>query len=78
MGSEEDLTIAELARRVAETVQSTAEVRIADRPIPGKLPERYVPSTRRARTELGLQQYIDLPEAIRRTISWYKEFFTRE
>lgn len=34
-------------------------------------PERYVPSTRRARMELGLQQYIDLPEAIRRTIRWY-------
>jgi len=35
-------------------------------PVAGRLPERYVPSTQRARSELGLQEYIDLPEAIRR------------
>ena len=71
MGSEEDLTIAEVATRVAEVIKPPGVVRIADHPAPGMPPERYVPSTRRARMELGLKQYIDLPEAIRRTIQWY-------
>jgi nucleoside-diphosphate-sugar epimerase len=36
------------------------------------LPERYVPSTLRARAELGLEEYIDLAEAIRRTAAWHR------
>ncbi|MFC1957665.1 NAD-dependent epimerase/dehydratase family protein [Chloroflexota bacterium] len=68
MGSESALTIAEVAARVAEATEPPGVVRIAGHPTPGQPPERYVPSTQRARTELGLQQYIDLPEAIRRTI----------
>jgi nucleoside-diphosphate-sugar epimerase len=34
--------------------------------------EQYVPSTERARTELGLQEHIGLREALRRTIDWYR------
>ena len=71
VGSEEDLTIAGLAHQVAQVFEPPVEVQIAGRPTPGKPAERYVPSTQRARTELRLQQYIALPEAIRRTVRWH-------
>ncbi|MCJ7532986.1 MAG: hypothetical protein MUO64_18440 [Anaerolineales bacterium] len=51
--------------------EPSVEVQIAGRPTPGKPAERYVPSTQRARMELRLQQYIALPEAIRRTARWH-------
>jgi len=71
IGSEEDLTIAEVAARVAEVIKPPGVVRIASHPTPGQPPERYVPLTRRARMELGLKQYIGLSEAIERTVQWY-------
>jgi dTDP-glucose 4,6-dehydratase len=57
---------------VAEVFPSLPEVWIAQEPTYGKPVERYVPSTQRAREELGLEQRIDLIDAIKRTVSWYK------
>jgi dTDP-glucose 4,6-dehydratase len=67
VGSERAVSIAELGAKVAETLDSRQGVRIACKPIPGARPDRYVPSTRRARTELNLQEFVPLDEAIRRT-----------
>lgn len=71
VGSEEDLTIAEVAQQVARMFHHRVPVHIAGRPTPGKSAERYVPLTQRAREELGLQQHITLPEAIKRTVRWH-------
>jgi len=71
LGSESELTIAELATRVAEVLKMPYGVQIAGCSVPDKPQDRYVPSTGRARVELGLQQYITLEEAIERTSSWY-------
>jgi nucleoside-diphosphate-sugar epimerase len=69
VGSEEDVTIAELARRVARQAPSPVDVKIAGgRPPASAAPDRYVPSTRRARLELGLQPTVGLDDAIARTI----------
>lgn len=68
VGSEKEITIAELANLVARSAQIPVEIKIAKQPVPGMSPERYVPSTERIRKELGLRQTIDLEEAIRRTI----------
>jgi dTDP-glucose 4,6-dehydratase len=68
VGSEEAITIAELARIVSSCVQPTLEVHIAIEPVPGRKPQRYVPCTRRAREELQLRQYRTLAQAIRSTI----------
>jgi nucleoside-diphosphate-sugar epimerase len=46
---------------------------IAAAPTPGVLPARYVPSTARAREELGLRAEVPLREAIRRTQAWFAE-----
>ena len=73
VGSERRVTVAELARIVAAEVAPGAEVRIASAPTPGRPPEQYVPSTARARTELGLGESVGLEAAIRRTAAWARQ-----
>jgi nucleoside-diphosphate-sugar epimerase len=69
VGSEEDVTIADLAGRVARLAPSPVEVRIAGGLAPASAaPNRYVPSTRRARSELGLKQTVNLDDALDRTV----------
>jgi dTDP-glucose 4,6-dehydratase len=70
LGSEEAVSIAELAHTTAAAFDPRPGVEIARAPIPGALPERYVPDTTLARSELGLRQTVSLPEAIERTVRW--------
>jgi len=65
VGSEEDVSIADLAARTATQLGGTFEV--LGRPDPGWNPGRYVPATGRIRSELGLWATVGLDEAIRRT-----------
>jgi dTDP-glucose 4,6-dehydratase len=70
VGSEQAVTIAQLARNVASYSTSPVDVVIARSPAPdGPPPERYVPATQRAQTELGLKQIVTLEEAIKRTLA---------
>lgn len=66
VGSEEAVSIAELAERTARILRAPG-VRILGRDDPGWNPGRYAPSTRRIREDLGLFQTVDLDMAIRRT-----------
>jgi|WetSurMetagenome_2_1015567.scaffolds.fasta_scaffold00092_27 nucleoside-diphosphate-sugar epimerase len=70
VGSEEYVTISELANIVAHSIQQPIEVIIANESNPSNPPDRYVPSTKRAQQELGIEQVVSLREAIRRTISF--------
>jgi dTDP-glucose 4,6-dehydratase len=70
VGSEEAISIAALARRIAAGENGAVPVRIASAPVAGRLPERYVPSTRKARQTLGLEPTISLDDAISRTLAW--------
>lgn len=72
VGAEGDLSIADLARLVALEVRPGTAVEIAGTPTPGQPPSRYVPSSRLAREELGLEAWVALPEAIRRTAAWWR------
>lgn len=72
VGSGEDLSILELAQKVAHTLDTDAVVRVAGSPVPGTPPSRYVPSVSRARELLGLEQTVSLEESIRRTAAWYR------
>ena len=49
--------------------EEVLHVEVAGVPVAGRLPERYVPSTIRARAELGLEEHIQLREAIRRLLA---------
>ncbi|MFC4254987.1 NAD-dependent epimerase/dehydratase family protein [Altererythrobacter xixiisoli] len=66
MGSEEAVSIADLARRTAALL-GAPDVEVLGRPDPGWNPGRYVPSTARIRQDLGLSLTVDLDQAIRRT-----------
>jgi nucleoside-diphosphate-sugar epimerase len=71
VGSEEAISIADLASTIIATLNPALEIKIARPATPGVPPLQYVPSTQRARQQLGLKQLIPLEEAIRRTAAWH-------
>jgi nucleoside-diphosphate-sugar epimerase len=71
VGSAEDLSILELAQRIAQTLNPEAVIQVAGAAVPGTAPSRYVPSVSRAKQFLGLEQIVSLEESIRRTAAWY-------
>ena len=76
IGSEDAITIRELAHLTAVTVlpqngpQTT--VTVAGTPDPTRRPHRYVPSTQRAQHELGLRQTVSLEQALIKTAAWHR------
>lgn len=68
VGAEEALSIATLGHLVG--AQFGVPVRIAKPAVPGAPPMRYIPSTARARTELGLTYGTALPAALQKTHDW--------
>jgi len=73
VGSDADLSIRELADEVRRVVAPQAEIQIANRQSPiANRSERYVPDIARAKTELGLDVWVSLPDAIARTAAWYR------
>jgi dTDP-glucose 4,6-dehydratase len=71
VGSASDLSILELARAVVQSLNASVDIHVAREVIPGAEITRYVPSVDRARRLLGLNQTVNLEEAIRRTAAWY-------
>lgn len=69
VGSEEAVTIADLAQRTASLL-GAPKAEILGKPDPGWNPGRYVPSNARIRRELGMAQTVGLDDAIRRTAIW--------
>jgi len=74
VGGEHEVSMAELAKMVAQENGKRCSVKIMGEPIPGKPVVQYVPDTRRARDELGLTQHIALEEAIRRMLKYYAKY----
>jgi dTDP-glucose 4,6-dehydratase len=70
VGSDRDVSIRELAQIVGSTLKSEAGIQIAQEPLPGASPSRYVPSVRHANQLLGLRETVPLEEALRRTAAW--------
>jgi nucleoside-diphosphate-sugar epimerase len=70
VGSDRAVSIAEVAQVVAEAVPPSVPVTRGREPRPSVPSERYVPDTSRARTELGLEDWIGLEEGVRRTLTW--------
>lgn len=70
VGSSKSVTIAETAQAVADVFGGKPSIEIAQKPVPGKAAQRYVPDVSRAEKELGLREWIDLKESIRRTAEW--------
>ena len=77
VGSEDAISIADLAYEVASVDVGSARTNSADvavqifgTPVPGAAVARYVPKTARAQKELGLRCSVPLRYAIKRTIEW--------
>ena len=73
VGSDKAVSITELANIVMRNSQGKLDVRLGEVPVPGVLPERYVPSIERTKTELKLTEFVDLNSAILNTEKWLKE-----
>jgi dTDP-glucose 4,6-dehydratase len=71
VGSDETLSIAEVAARVAEQFHPHIVVEVHGTPNLQKPLERYVPSTQRADNELGLKRIVPFQESINKTKEWY-------
>lgn len=71
VGSEDALSILNLAHRVAEVLKVNIDVRAASVAPPGHVAQHYVPQTQRAFAELGLGAPLGLDEALRRTARWF-------
>jgi dTDP-glucose 4,6-dehydratase len=72
VGSDQAMSIAEVADAVARASAQPVQVEIRQTPIPGAPPAQYVPSTLRARSELGLVPRVDFDDAVRRTLRWHR------
>jgi dTDP-glucose 4,6-dehydratase len=70
VGSDADLSIADLSHLVARVLKPDIPVHIARRPAAGVQPSRYVPSTARATGELDLQNRVKIEDAVLRTAIW--------
>ena len=66
VGSEEAISIADLARRVVMTLGAQVDVRVAKQVMEGNVLVQYVPSTQKAQRVLNLRQTVGLDESIRR------------
>ena len=71
VGSEQAVSILDLASLVARTLAPGTPVVVRTTGTETSAPPRYVPSTERARKELGLTQRISLEDAVRRTADWH-------
>lgn len=71
IGSDEAVSIVQLARMVSAETKTEVPVVVEREPHQGYAGDRYVPSTSRARDELGLRMGVGLREAIRKTLAWH-------
>lgn len=71
VGSMEPVTIGDVAALVSRQFTAPISVKI-ERSEPARERDIYVPDTMRAQNELRLCQYISLPEAVKRTITFFK------
>ncbi|QHJ00156.1 NAD-dependent epimerase/dehydratase family protein [Xylophilus rhododendri] len=72
VGGGEAVSIAQLARRIAQALASPSAVTVQGQAGGGMAPDRYVPDTRKALGALALGVPLALDEAIRRTAAWHR------
>ena len=70
-GSDQPISIRDLAAEVKDSLGSNVEVEIMGTPKPWTPPAQYVPSVQRAYDELGLKQTVTLRAGIQRTAEWH-------
>ena len=72
VGSDESISILELANKVIAFLDTSVEVIVMSKAKIASKPARYVPDINRGRSELGIKVYTDIDKAINRTLAWMK------
>lgn len=70
VGSDQEISISELAKLIVKVTQKDIPIQIVQKYKEGTPIERYVPSIERAKTELDLKVYTDLESAIDKMYQW--------
>jgi len=71
VGSSCPITIRDLASTIREVVAENATISIEGKEQIGAAPNSYIPDTAKARRELGLEDWVPLSDAVRRTFEYY-------
>lgn len=74
VGSDNAVSILELARRVAAQFENPPEIRVVQKINPLAPIAQYVPSIAKIQRELGLQPTVSLDDAIQKTIAFHQYF----
>jgi dTDP-glucose 4,6-dehydratase len=72
VGSQDAISIADLADLVARVVGDGVPVEVRGTPVDGRPAERYVPDCQRAEGELHVRNSVPLEEALERTATWHR------
>jgi dTDP-glucose 4,6-dehydratase len=75
VGSDEAISIQELAEKVREVVAPGVEIQVLQKHQPGAKVERYVPDIERARNELGVMNWFLLDECLVKTNTYLSNFY---
>jgi nucleoside-diphosphate-sugar epimerase len=75
VGSEDAISISELAQRIIAIAGATVEIKVMHPTQAGRGPTRYVPDISRLRAELDYKPQYGLDESLKRTISWAKNVY---
>lgn len=73
VGSDQSISIKELAELVANTINKNINIEIKKQPLKGSVPNKYVPSIDLIKSELSLNPETTLQEAIINTATYYKK-----
>jgi len=71
VGSDKPISILELGEVICRVADSKFQIKKLKQATPGKPRDHYVPNVDRAKTELGLKQYVSLEEGVKKTVSFY-------
>ena len=71
VGSDREITIAELAETVASTIDESTQTQSIPASNLKSPPSRYVPDTSRTKNALGVKSLIGIQESIKRTSNWH-------
>ena len=72
VGSQDAISIADLAELVARVVGDGVPVDVRGTPVDGQPAQRYVPDCQRAEVELHVCNSVPLAEALERTATWHR------
>ena len=72
VGSDESISILELANKVISFLDTPVDLKVMSKPNMKSKQARYVPDIDRGRSELGMNMFTDIDKAIKRTLAWSK------